>query len=215
MTTDQTPDRIPLAHSVHYAVRGLPEVPNKHGAGVLAPCEITLTYRAAPDSQLGRVHAYVAGRLWIDGAEIPTLSGGLYGQHYDDGLDDWPEWLAEEARLHDPERAAVSQADVLREAADALDNSETLRDHTDDHMGDVYAATAELRRMADEAQPGGGEGAESATVLSPAERTMLAYALDQAQEHIWSRDGFTNDDQAAVTPLRRLTATPQQDGARS
>ncbi|WP_086562016.1 hypothetical protein [Streptomyces africanus] len=102
-----TTDRIPLAYSVHYAVRGLPEVPNLYGAGVIAPCEITLTYRAVPDSQLGRLHAYVAGRLWIDGAEVPSLSGGLYGQHYDDGLGGWPEWLAEEARLHDPERVAV------------------------------------------------------------------------------------------------------------
>lgn len=41
-------------------------------------------------------------------------------------------------------------------------------------------------------------------VLSAAERTMLAYALDEAQEHIWSRDGFTEEDEAAVTSLRRL-----------
>lgn len=46
---------------------------------------------------------------------------------------------------------------VLREAADKLDESETLRDLTDDHMGDVNAATNELRRMADQA-PQGEEG---------------------------------------------------------
>jgi hypothetical protein len=103
-------DRIPLAHSVCYVAHGLPEVPNHYGPGVLAPSEITLTYRAAPDSQLGRVHAYVAGRLWVDGKEVPLQPGGLYGQHYLDGLDNWPEWLAEEARLHDPEAAAVSAA---------------------------------------------------------------------------------------------------------
>lgn len=106
-TTAPEPIRIPFAHSVHYAVRGLPEVPNQYGIGVLAPSEITLTYRAAPDSQLGRVHAYVAGRIWVDGKELPLLSGGLYGQHYDDGLDGWPEWLAEEARLHDPAASAA------------------------------------------------------------------------------------------------------------
>ncbi|MFI1562172.1 helix-turn-helix transcriptional regulator [Streptomyces sp. NPDC020490] len=39
---------------------------------------------------------------------------------------------------------------VLREAADRLDESEVLRDLTDDHMGDIKAATNELRRMADE-----------------------------------------------------------------
>lgn len=43
------------------------------------------------------------------------------------------------------------RASVLREAADALDESETLRDLTDDHMGDINMATNELRRMAAEA----------------------------------------------------------------
>ncbi|MEU6527844.1 hypothetical protein ABZ869_01465 [Streptomyces sp. NPDC046928] len=44
--------------------------------------------------------------------------------------------------------------------------------------------------------------------LTEAERTMLRYALEQAQEHIWSRDGFTDEDQAAVTSLRRLADEP-------
>lgn len=47
-------------------------------------------------------------------------------------------------------------------------------------------------------------------VLSEAERTMLTYALDQAQERIWSEDGFTDEDQAAVTSLRRLADEAQQ-----
>lgn len=51
---------------------------------------------------------------------------------------------------------------------------------------------------------------DPATVLSDVERTMLAYALDQAQEHIWSRDGFTDEDQAAVTSLRRFTTEEPQ-----
>ena len=169
MTTNPTPepavDRIPLAHSVRYVARGLPEVPNQYGPGVLAPSEITLTYRAAPDSGLGRVHAYVAGRIWVDGTELPLMTGGLYGQHYDDGLDDWPAWLAEEARLHDPAASAV---------------------------------------VAVAAPP-----TEQTAALTDAERTMLTYALDQAQEHIWSRDGFTDEDQAAVTSLRRLAAETQ------
>lgn len=42
--------------------------------------------------------------------------------------------------------------------------------------------------------------------LTAAERTMLAYALDQAQEKIWSEGGFTDEDQVAVTSLRRLAA---------
>ncbi|MEU1800840.1 hypothetical protein [Streptomyces sp. NPDC019937] len=46
----------------------------------------------------------------------------------------------------------ADRATVLRQAADALDESERLRDLTDDHMRDVHAAAHELRRMADEAQ---------------------------------------------------------------
>ncbi len=118
------PIRIPLTHSVHYVARGLPEVPNHYGPGVLAPSEITLTYRAAPDSQLGRVHAYVAGRIWVDGNELPLMTGGLYGQHYDDGLDGWPGWLAEEARLHDPDAvdaAPVDRAATVKQRADCTE----------------------------------------------------------------------------------------------
>ncbi|MER6832668.1 hypothetical protein ABT320_01540 [Streptomyces cellulosae] len=48
------------------------------------------------------------------------------------------------------------------------------------------------------------EPTDRAAVLSAAERAMLTYALDQAQEHIWSRDGFTDEDQAAVDSLRRM-----------
>ncbi|MBZ6290354.1 hypothetical protein KVH30_02050 [Streptomyces olivaceus] len=49
---------------------------------------------------------------------------------------------------------------------------------------------------------------DTGATLTPAERTMLDYALDQAQEHIWARDGFTDEDQAAVDSLRRLLAEP-------
>lgn len=47
--------------------------------------------------------------------------------------------------------------------------------------------------------------------LSEPERTMLTYALDQAQEAIWSEVGFTEQDQAAVTSLRRLTMPARAD----
>lgn len=120
-----TVDRIPLAHSVRYVARGLPEVPNQYGPGLLVPSEITLTYRSAPDSQLGRVHAYVAGRIWADGAELPLLPGGLYGQHYDDGLDGWPEWLAEEARLHEPAAGRVVSAEPVPGCLFCLPDSDT------------------------------------------------------------------------------------------
>jgi hypothetical protein len=53
---------------------------------------------------------------------------------------------------------------------------------------------------------------QAGLVLTEDERTMLAYALDQAQEKIWSEDGFTDKDQAAVDSLRRLAAeTPEPE----
>ncbi|GHH87885.1 hypothetical protein [Streptomyces capitiformicae] len=108
MTNHETAavDRIPLARSVAYAVKGVPDVPAEHTKGLtLAPTEITLTYRSTTDSQLGRVHAYVKGWWMRNGERYPTEKP--MGQHYYGGPDGWPEWLAEEARLHDPE-AAVS-----------------------------------------------------------------------------------------------------------
>lgn len=48
------------------------------------------------------------------------------------------------------EKINAYRSAVLREAADKLDESETLRDLTDDHMHDVNAAANELRRMANE-----------------------------------------------------------------
>lgn len=45
-------------------------------------------------------------------------------------------------------------------------------------------------------------------LLSDAERTMLTYALDQAQENIWSEGGFTDEDQTAVDSLRRMADVP-------
>src|SRR5690606_157238 len=53
--------------------------------------------------------------------------------------------------------------------------------------------------------------------LTEPERVMLRYALDQAQERIWAEDGFTDEDQAAVTSLRRLLTgkAPDQRLARA
>lgn len=48
------------------------------------------------------------------------------------------------------------------------------------------------------------EPADRAVVLSEAECKMLTYALALAQDKIWSLDGFTREDQAALNSLRRL-----------
>jgi hypothetical protein len=55
---------------------------------------------------------------------------------------------------------AAVRAQAYRDAADALDNSETLRDYTDDHMSDVHAAANELRRLADAIHPSAEEATQ-------------------------------------------------------
>ncbi|MCX4405929.1 MULTISPECIES: hypothetical protein [unclassified Streptomyces] len=119
MTTDQPAiDRIPVARSVVYVVRGVPEIADEYNADrTIAPTEISFTYQATEDSHLGRVHAYVKGWWMQDGVRIPTDKP--VGRHFwGRAFENWPDWLAEEARLHDP--AAVSavpaRADLLTAA---------------------------------------------------------------------------------------------------
>lgn len=64
------------------------------------------------------------------------------------------------------------RAETLREAADALDESKTLRDLTDDHMHDVNAAANELRRMADETAPAAPNYDYAAKALYEAARCL-------------------------------------------
>ncbi len=40
------------------------------------------------------------------------------------------------------------------------------------------------------------------TELSEAELEILRFALNQAQEIVWSRDGFTEEDQPALDSLK-------------
>lgn len=233
-------DRIPLAHSVRYVARGLPEVPNQYGRGTLAPSEITLTYRAAEDSLLGRVHAYIEGRLWVDGVEIPLTSGGLFGQHYDAGFDGWPEWLAEEARLHDPDAADVSPPAVDRTnlrnriaaAIHRYDNQHGLsgNDMPGKHqrgeadavlavlLGPIPAGTdtatwTAIRAIQLMNEAGRERDAARAAPLSAAERQFLTFALELAADEMASRgDEFDDEDDAALTTLRRMAdETPQPE----
>lgn len=158
MTTDPpTVDRIPLAHSVVYAVRGAPEIGDEYNATrTIAPTEITLTYWTATDSQLGRIHAYVKGWWMEDGARVPMDKP--VGRHLYGDPEAWPAWLAEEARLHDPAAVSVpppaDRAAILREAAEDL--ATAFGDPKVKHIGTI--AASHLRRRARELE--GGEAGE-------------------------------------------------------
>lgn len=75
------------------------------------------------------------------------------------------------------------------------------------------ALTPHQARQRAEERAEKAEAAARSAVLTEAERSMLAYALDQAQERIWAEDGFTDEDQAAVDSLRRLAAKPEENSA--
>lgn len=80
------------------------------------------------------------------------------------------------------------------------------------HAYAVLQASRVTQRLDVAAAPAAVPPTDRAAVLTEAERTMLTYALDQAQEKIWSEDGFTDEDQAAVDSLRQLaTGTPQPE----
>jgi len=101
-------------------------------------------------------------------------------------------------------------ADILVEAFDlALPDFDDLKDRIEEAAAAHKATlTVDGRRYPAAATPV-PPPAERAAALTEAERTMLTYALDQAQEKIWSEDGFTDEDQAAVDSLRRLAAEAQ------
>lgn len=78
--------------------------------------------------------------------------------------------------------APVDRRAVLREAANHLDNSERLRDLTDNHMLDINAAANELRRVADET------------------------AATETPDEAWQREWDRRPDGADVSDLFEITA---------
>lgn len=48
----------------------------------------------------------------------------------------------------------------------------------------------------------------TAATLTDAERQFLSFALDQAAEEMFHRDGFTDEDWAALAKFRRLFGAP-------
>jgi len=120
----------------------------------------------------------VAGRIWVDGVETPLLPGGLYGQHYFDGLDGWPEWLAAEARLHDPDAPAVvpsvGGAALRDRIAHALEREDALHWGYDHGFADSYGTDAETDGFVD---------AVLAVLPAPADRAaVLTEAADDDGE---------------------------------
>ena len=111
---DPTPGRTPYCHKIRYGVTGAPtldgdDMDGSHAPAVgVIPKLIELVYSPARDGKPARVDASVTGD-WTRFGE-PDDFGGQVTTHFKNGPDAWPAWLAEEARLHDPERAASAPA---------------------------------------------------------------------------------------------------------
>jgi hypothetical protein len=94
--------------------------------------------------------------------------------------------------------------------ADALwDAIATPGPHRETYVEQHKRVCHAVARILEELTPDEEPATDRAAALSPAERTMLRYALDQVQKHIWSRDGFTDEDQAAIDSLRRVADEAQ------
>ena len=110
--SDPQVDRTPYCHKIRYGITGAPiltedEMDGSHAPGVgVSPKLIELVYSPARDGKPARVDASVTGD-WTRFGE-PDGFGGQVTTHFKGGPDGWPAWLAEEARLHDPERAAAA-----------------------------------------------------------------------------------------------------------
>ncbi|MGA4900298.1 hypothetical protein ACPCAJ_21190 [Streptomyces griseoincarnatus] len=105
------PTRTPYCTKIRYGISGAPtltedEMDGNHAPGVgVAPVLIELVYTDALKDRPASVAASVTG-VWtrFGKREQPERT---VTTHFRNGPDGWPEWLAEEARLHEP---AVSSA---------------------------------------------------------------------------------------------------------
>lgn len=152
----------------------------------------------------------------IFGLNSPLPAGSQhYRSGWSDGLDAAID-AVKSAVLESGERPA-SLADTLRGTADRID-AEDLPQTAEDtavFCDGARWATAQLRQIAEEAsaEPAGDATPDwlvdltrrhAPAALTSDERAMLKYALDLAQEAIWSQGGFTDADQAAVDSLKQL-----------
>jgi hypothetical protein len=97
------------SHTIELALTGQPDVPYKWGPGSLRPAFITFTYR--PNG----IHAHLYG-VWVRGTG--EVSDDPCDQAYRIGdPDEWPGWMTELAREHDPRTAPAVQASATDRAA--------------------------------------------------------------------------------------------------
>jgi len=103
---DTQPTATVAGQSIALHVTGYPDLPNRWGSGHIRPIGIRLDYgnSRTPDGR----HALVTG-FWVreDGQATDDPVDRLYDAHNGD-MSDWPGWLAELVKAHDPAAVPVA-----------------------------------------------------------------------------------------------------------
>ncbi|WP_069743059.1 hypothetical protein [Streptomyces sp. EN23] len=129
-----------------------------------------------------------------DGPRLELVVGGEFGGVY-----------ASRHRVYGAPPAPVDRAALLRAAADTVEALPVPDTSPGRALGATWALD-QIRRLAGDAAVGVLDApTDRAAILTEAERTMLNYALNQAQLRIWAGHGsHTEEEQAALVSLRRL-----------
>jgi hypothetical protein len=140
------------------------------------------------------------------------------------GQDDYRKaarWLAARLTVTDQPPAApavqapaTDQTALRDRIAEALAREDAHNTGYDHGFAASYGADDETDGFVDAVLAVLPAPTDQAAELTEVERKMLEYALALAQDKIWSLDGFTDEDQAAVHSLRRMADKTQPTQAK-
>ncbi|MFD3741082.1 hypothetical protein [Streptomyces sp. NPDC058629] len=176
------------------------ELDQRHEESAIPPSAAGVATDAAPPApadraplrdRIRRAICEASGFTWLPDE---LMEPDEYGEHADAVL------AVLDAPLTGRERAMFGFA---LEMADEEINARCLEVPDKDR-----AALTSLRRLAGEAAAGVQQTTEGQAVLTETERQLLDFALDLAADQMASRDGFDDEDQAALEKLRALATTP-------
>ncbi|MFD9564413.1 hypothetical protein [Streptomyces sp. NPDC059994] len=208
--------RTPRCLKIRYRVADAPEVPVEvYNAPdiTLAPTFVEIRYLAPLGVQPAFVDATVTG-YWMRGGERVQPEKEML-HHFKNGPDGWPEWLAAEARLHDPQADDAARREQIRRALAEADgfNYEHLEPHDYQRHADAILALPGMQPPAERA----AGGAEQPRVTVDGDGFLVHLPeVTYLDTQVWAVDvGLTVEAlrqlrDAADAQLRRLADEAQQ-----
>jgi hypothetical protein len=179
------------SQAIELALTGKPDVKNKWGAGSIRPRFVVFTY--LPEG----IRAHLYG-VWV--REDGELTDAPCDQEYRIGdTDEWPDWMAELAREHDPRTAPATDRAALRERSAAA-----IYEHM--HPGSYWSDTS----MPADWRPSYLEEADAVLAVLPAPADRAAEErLSRVHEWVTSevvtaQTEFGNGYRAAQRDIRDL-----------